>query len=725
MRFLGMVFLLSLFLCLSGMSAFADGTVQVKLNVQYGQTEARSMVSMINEFRTGNDAWYWNSDNATKTTLSNLETLTYDYDLEAIAMQRAAEIALSFSHTRPNGTSCFSLSNRNNSMGENIAAGHGSAASAFVGWQENDDDYSGQGHRRNMLSARFNCVGIGHVVYNGYHFWVQEFGTKITNSTASAANDAASAVTVEVADTSIMNFSAIPDPCILSYGATAKLPGLQIKIQTGDTWPSRAVPVMMDYVWSAADTSCISVSGGMISGKKAGTANLTTTVLGRTVTASVTVTPASLDDAVINLESSTFSYTGAAVTPPVTSVTRKGTVLIEGTDYTVSYTDNQKPGTGKVNITGIGNYTGTASKTFTIICRHDYNAVRTKEPTCSADGVMTYTCKICKDSYTEAIKATGAHSYGEPSFTWAKNGQSATAVFICSSGGEKKNVTAEVSNSSSSQTQYVYTAKVELNGKTYSDTKTVARETVTVNETFKKGGLNYKVTKVSGKKGTATVTSSEKVTSTSLTIPKTVTFNSVVLTVNAIGNNAFKNMKKLKTVSVGANVTKIGTNAFYGCTALTSVGGCSGVTTIGSKAFYQCTKLVTVGASSGSVKLAKVKTIGNYAFMGCKKIRKVNLTSKVLTSIGTNAFQNCTAMTTLSVSSPVLSKIGSKAFYQCSKLTNVTLKTTKLTKARVGANAFKRIKATCTFKVPSSKVSSYKTIFRAKGASAKIKVKKV
>lgn len=44
-----------------------------------------------------------------------LDPLTYDYELERIAMQRAMEIAIYYSHTRPNGTACFTPSDINNS----------------------------------------------------------------------------------------------------------------------------------------------------------------------------------------------------------------------------------------------------------------------------------------------------------------------------------------------------------------------------------------------------------------------------------------------------------------------------------------------------------------------------------------------------------------------------------------------------------------------------------
>lgn len=58
-------------------------------------------------------------------------------------------------------------------------------------------------------------------------------------------------------------------------------------------------------------------------------------------------------------------YTGSAVTPDLT-VTDGLKVLSEGTDYTVTYSNNVNEGTATVNITGIGNYSGTATADFVI-----------------------------------------------------------------------------------------------------------------------------------------------------------------------------------------------------------------------------------------------------------------------------------------------------------------------------------------------------------------------
>ncbi|GAB6395159.1 MAG: Ig-like domain-containing protein [Bacteroidales bacterium] len=54
-------------------------------------------------------------------------------------------------------------------------------------------------------------------------------------------------------------------------------------------------------------------------------------------------------------------YTGAAIEPAVTV-----TGLVRGIDYTSGYAGNVNAGTATVTITGMGNYTGTVNKTFTI-----------------------------------------------------------------------------------------------------------------------------------------------------------------------------------------------------------------------------------------------------------------------------------------------------------------------------------------------------------------------
>lgn len=61
----------------------AADIIPVNISVKYGQTEARTILDMINEARTNSEhAWYWNMDDTTKTYCTDLKELEYDYDLE-------------------------------------------------------------------------------------------------------------------------------------------------------------------------------------------------------------------------------------------------------------------------------------------------------------------------------------------------------------------------------------------------------------------------------------------------------------------------------------------------------------------------------------------------------------------------------------------------------------------------------------------------------------------
>ena len=76
------------------------------------------------------------------------------------------------------------------------------------------------------------------------------------------------------------------------------------------------------------------------------------------------ITEASItDDMIANIPSVT--YDTKAHTPDVT-VTFEGSTLEAGKDYDVAYTNNINADTVTVTVTGKGNFTGTASKTFTI-----------------------------------------------------------------------------------------------------------------------------------------------------------------------------------------------------------------------------------------------------------------------------------------------------------------------------------------------------------------------
>ena len=68
----------------------------------------------------------------------------------------------------------------------------------------------------------------------------------------------------------------------------------------------------------------------------------------------------------LTLSFSSLTYTGSPIQATGTTLTVGGTTLTEGTDYTLSYSDNVKVGTATATATGIGACTGSLKTTFDI-----------------------------------------------------------------------------------------------------------------------------------------------------------------------------------------------------------------------------------------------------------------------------------------------------------------------------------------------------------------------
>lgn len=102
-----------------------------------------------------------------------LSPLAQDSGATEVAHIRAKEIVTYFSHTRPNGSSCFTAAKElgisYRSAGENIAYGYPSPQSVVNGWMNSE------GHRKNILSGSFSKIGIGCFESGGILYWTQFF----------------------------------------------------------------------------------------------------------------------------------------------------------------------------------------------------------------------------------------------------------------------------------------------------------------------------------------------------------------------------------------------------------------------------------------------------------------------------------------------------------------------------------------------------------------------
>lgn len=105
---------------------------------------------------------------------AGLSELELDADLCAATQARAQEIAQSFSHTRPDGSSCFTILEEfgisYRAAGENIAMGQRTPEEVMDGWMNSS------GHRANILNGTFTSIGVGYYVDGaGAAHWVQIF----------------------------------------------------------------------------------------------------------------------------------------------------------------------------------------------------------------------------------------------------------------------------------------------------------------------------------------------------------------------------------------------------------------------------------------------------------------------------------------------------------------------------------------------------------------------
>ena len=141
-------------LALGGARAYA-AVYQSDTVAQYAEQVAR----LVNEQRAA----------------QGLAPLKLSDELCDAANVRAKEIRSVFSHTRPNGKSCFTaLKEKGISYtyaAENIAYGQRTPEAVMASWMNSS------GHRANILSKKAEYIGIGVTYQNGTYYWTQFFAS--------------------------------------------------------------------------------------------------------------------------------------------------------------------------------------------------------------------------------------------------------------------------------------------------------------------------------------------------------------------------------------------------------------------------------------------------------------------------------------------------------------------------------------------------------------------
>ena len=336
--------------------------------------------------------------------------------------------------------------------GENISVGHTTAAEANLGWREDDEPYAGQGHRRNMLSSDYNCVGIGHVYYNGVHYWVEVFANRPEiNTTEIPANDSTETVSVSVDKKKIKTVDVTFDQDAYSLrigeNITPIITETRIDVVNFSSQGRGLAPVLDTPVVSIDDSSVASYNNNQLSGLKEGTTNLSATLYGMTASGSTV----SVHDCKNHWDTGKVTKKSTCTEPGEKTftcsicrqTTKKESVPATGHNYASAWTTDiaatcEKTGTEsrhcqnenctatteQRSIAALGHNWKDNGDETAICTRNGCKATHTHawdsgtittEPTCTAQGERTYHCTyeengICTATKTEAVKKLG-HRY--------------------------------------------------------------------------------------------------------------------------------------------------------------------------------------------------------------------------------------------------------------------------------------------------------------------------
>ncbi len=668
-------FAMLLFLAVPFKVKAETATTPVSISVQYGQTEARTILNMINEMRTSStDAWYWKQDDTTKTYCTNLQPLQYDYDLEKTAMQRAAEIAIIYSHTRPNNKDTFSAFYENSVYytyaGENIAAGYGTADSVNDGWREDNELYAGQGHRRNMLNSKFNCVGIGHVYYNGFHYWVENFAYRDkVNTTPVSADNTETTLTIPVATSKISNFHITfdKDEYSLKTGESTSISVSDPAISVFGHWGSRFVFVTDTPDLTIADSTVATLSGS-ITGISEGDTTISASLYGLTAhqTAAVKVHNCEnhWDDGKITT-APTCTKTGVKqYTCTICSETKTEEIAALGHDYSSDWTIDTAAACETVGSKSHHCTRCDSKKDVTEIpaSGHSWNdGAITTEPTCTDEGVKTFTCNACGKTRTEAVAALG-HNY---SSDWTID----TAA-VCETVGSKSHHCTRC-DSKKDITEIPASGKHTWNNGVITKPATIAEE-----------GIKTYTCTVCGVTRTETIAKLPMPTATPV---PTATPTPAITSAPTV--------TPTPSVSVGTKIVDKKTGSIYKVTSSSS--SSRTVAFVGNKVKASVTIPTSIKIKGATYKVTEISAS---AFKNNRKLKKVVIGQNIV-------------------------KIGKNAFYGCKNLTSITIKSSRLTLKNIGKNAFKNSSQKATVKVPKKQKALYNQILKKRGLNKKAKVK--
>ena len=493
-----------------------------------------------------------------KLTVSDYKPIKWSSALEYIARIRAAEATVVLAHERPNDEDFFTstlTSNGQKSYSENLAWNGGkSMLSGIEQWYKEKSDWVNKtgkttGHYTSMINPDYNYVAVA-TFYNPDAAYKNATSAEFSHKTGldETMNEMAGECiqTLEVKD-SYLSLKFSVNNTSIKAGENTQAQASAVIANPSAIMHGRtcAASLIGDMTWTSSNKQVATVDkDGKITGIDYGTATITAKsgTLSQTITVNVTThawdagqvtTPATCEKK--GVKTYTCTKCGATQTEEIAATGHQHTEIRNAKEAeceTAGYTGdtyctdcNKKLKDGKeIEATG-----------------HQNTEVRdAKEATCEKAGYTgdTY-CLKCKKKIstgTEIAKKPHAWDAGQVTTpaTYTKTG---IKTYICKVCGEKK-------------TEAIRKIPMPKAGTVY----TIA-------------GNQYRITKVGAEVSLIKTNSKAK----SINIPATIKASGITYKVTTIAKKAFKQNKKLQSVTVSANVKKIGNNAFFKCLSLKTV----------------------------------------------------------------------------------------------------------------------------------------------------------
>ena len=252
---------------------------------------------------------------------------------------------------------------------------------AFDWWLEANDPYEGQSHRRNMLGTDYPFVSVAFACFeqNEVYYWVALFRSAVISSRVTTVGTDDVTVAVNLNTRFIKSLTLTPNPTsyvmnigqkesVLCDGKLITTNHILSYYDSSGKLVQEPTEIKVVPTLSASADGIVGITGNTITAQNTGQTVLTASAFGKSVRASVRVLQTDITGAAITLTqyADTYIYTGEPIYPEIASVTF-GEYTLSPSNYTVSYLDNTAIGTGTVTITGRGNFTGVATKSFSII----------------------------------------------------------------------------------------------------------------------------------------------------------------------------------------------------------------------------------------------------------------------------------------------------------------------------------------------------------------------